>query len=359
MDLIRSLIYSTDARIVFALWVGIAVFIIALVMMVAILIMRQWAKRMEARHLRIATMWKQILLDTANGKKVDPVPSLSRWQVSGFVDAWNEVHDILGVVKHPAFGDIARAIDLERRLYMHLDHGSFHDRVMAIIAMGHLGSDTHFSKLVQSLDDPSPIISLTAARAMLRIDPDRAVDSVVPQILTRPDWIAGGVATILDEAGPGAVSNQLKAQALRVNDELAPRMLRFLGDISPEDAAPVIRDLLSGEHDDQLVSTCLQMLSEPGDLHLVRPLLTHPRWHVRMHSASAIGRLGNRQDEVTLLPLLGDAQWWVRYRAAQALSTLLNRDAVALTGIRDKQDDRFAKDIIDHVMAEVALGVRA
>jgi HEAT repeat protein len=134
-------------------------------------------------------------------------------------------------------------------------------------------------------------------------------------------------------------------------------MVRFLADISPKAAAPVIRQILAEPHDEHLISVCLQVISDPQDLDKVRLLLKHPRWHVRMHAASAIGRLGGCDDDVeSLLPLLSDAQWWVRYRTAQTIAHLL-QDPDALVCLRDRQQDRFARDILTQVLAEQTLAV--
>lgn len=349
-----DLIHSTDARIVFAFWVGVSVVVMALLMMLAIIVMRQVAANAERRHLQAADFWRQVLSEAALEAPAR-VPALHRGEVSGFVDAWNELHEIPGHEDNPGMLAVADAVDLERQLYMALDHGGFHDRVMAIIAMGHLKSPTHLEKLVKCLEDDSPIISITAARAVMRIDPQLGVEKVIPKIMSRQDWVQGNVAALLGEAGPAVVSRPLGEATLQANDAVAPRMARLLADVSPSAAAPVIRELLSGNHDEHLISTCLQVLTERSELDVVRRLLQHPRWHVRMHSASAIGRLGSDEDRSRLLPLLSDAQWWVRYRAAQALSALFSNDLVVLGKVRDAQEDGFARDILAQVLAEMRM----
>ncbi|HEV8693257.1 MAG TPA: HEAT repeat domain-containing protein, partial [Lysobacter sp.] len=168
----------------------------------------------------------------------------------------------------------------------------------------------------------------------------------------------GGVAQILHEVNPAIVSKELGEVALQANADVAPRLIRFLADVSPTEAAPVIRRILGALPDDHLVSTCLQVMTRPEDLDLVRALLVHERWHVRMHAASALGRLGGVGDDALLLPLLGDAQWWVRYRAAQALTRLPHIKEEGMQRIRARQTDRFACDVLDQVMAEQNMGVQ-
>jgi HEAT repeat protein len=347
---------SANARVVFAFWLGVVVIAMALLMLLVIIAMRQLVMRRERNRIRAATQWHQILLDSAQGLGAS-LPALPRADLPGFVDAWNHVHQTLGNHDDSGLQRVAGEIGLERQLYLAIDHGNFHNRVMAIIALGYVRSRTHFDKLARYLDDRSTIISLSAARALMHIDPARAVTMLVPHIVERNDWPQGGVAQILHDASPALVSKELSEVALRANADVAPRLIRFLADVSPAAAAPVIRRILASPPDDHLVSTCLQVMTDPADLDLIRSLLAHERWHVRMHAAAALGRMGESSDEQRLLPLLADPQWWVRYRAAQALSRLPHMEEHGMQRLRAMQTDRFACDVLDQVMAERNMGV--
>ena len=349
-------VIPTDPRMAFAFWLGACVVVISLVLLFAILVMRQWVERSERLHQAAARQWRQILVDAAHGKDV-AVPKLPRRELNGFVDAWNELHDATGVTAGQQAGmvKIAAQVGLEGRLDQLVDHGGFHNRVMAIMAMGHLRSQVNFDKLAGLLGDNSPIISLSAARALMKIDSERAVRVVVPRIVERNDWVEGGIAQMLDEAGANFVAPELSSTALQVNDNIAPRLVRFLADVDPEAAMPVIRRLLAESHDEHLVSTCLQVMHDDTCMSTVRQLLGHPRWHVRMHAATAVGKFGGTGDISNLQQLLADPQWWVRYRSAQAIRTLVG-SSDEMERIRRTQSDRFANDMLEHVIAEQALG---
>lgn len=352
----ESLMYA-DRQIVFAIWVGICVTLASLLLLAVVLALRQLAQRRERNHQRAVLFWRDVL---AAAMQVPPTssPALPARDMTGFVDVWNELHDAPGGADDPGMRAVAEQVGLAPKLERLLARGSFHDRVMAIIALGHLRSSASFAKLAPLIDDTSPIISISAARAMMRIDPEQAVQKVVPQIVARQDWVDGGVAQMLNEAGAQAVKGELGAATLRANDEAAPRLVRFLAGVSAEAAAPVVSQILAEPHDEHLVSTCLQVISDPRDLDKVRPLLVHPRWHVRMHAAAALGRLGSQDDAAALVPLLADPQWWVRYRTAQALQNLLG-SSQRLEQLRNGQEDRFARDILTQVIAERALELAA
>ncbi len=347
---------SSEARLVFAFWLGVCVVIASLLLLIAILLIRQWVARGERIHRRAAEQWRKILLEAASGAPVT-APSLPRSEEPGFFDVWNELHDASGetAAAHQGMARVAAQVGLEDRLYRAIGQGAFHNRIMAIIAAGHLKSDKPFDKLAGLLGDNSPIVSLSAARALMKIDPERAVRLVVPRIVDRNDWVDGGIAQMLGEAGPELVGPELSVTTLQVNDSVASRLVRFLAGIDPNAAMPVIHKILAEAHDEHLVSTCLQVMSDGTELDAVRNLLRHPRWHVRMHAATAVGRFGVPQDVHNLQPLLEDPQWWVRYRSAQALRKLVGAGE-DMQRIRDGLSDRFARDILEHVIAEQTLG---
>ena len=70
------------------------------------------------------------------------------------------------------------------------------------------------------------------------------------------------------KASPAIVSKELGEVALQANADVAPRLVRFLAEVSPSEAAPVIRRILAEPPDDHLVSTCLQVMAHADDLRL-------------------------------------------------------------------------------------------
>ena len=98
-------------------------------------------------------------------------------------------------------------------------------------------------------------------------------------------------------------------------------------------------------------------MTRSEDLDLVRPLLKHQRWHVRMQTAATLGRIGIPSDEALLVGVLADSQWWVRYRAAQALLRMSHVGEAGLRRIGATHTDKYARDIVNQVLAEHAMGI--
>ena len=346
---------GTDPKLLFAFWLGVAVTVMTLIMLAVIIIMRQVVLRRERIHDSAVALWKTVLVDTPNAAV--RTPELQTRDLSGFVQVWNEVHEPMQGRTTENLSKIAREVGLEQKLYRRMVKGGFHDRLLTIIALGHVRTSESFRKVAPFLDNKSPIMSLCAARSLMQIDSAQAVSKFVPQIVQRSDWSQGSIATILQEAGDASVTKELAEATLQANVEIAPRLIRFLAGVSPTAAAPIIRKTLISSADERLVSTCLQVMSNAGDLDCVRPLLAHPRWHVRMQAAVTLGRLGVPGDDQRLIAMLSDGQWWVRYRAAQALTRLSFFDKDDLHRIQKAQTDGYARDIISHVLAEKSIGV--
>jgi hypothetical protein len=351
-------IFDRAAPIVeFAFWLGVAVVAMTVIMLTATLIMRRVALRRERIYVAAVALWKPVLVAEPGGTATGAaIPRLTDRELPGFVRAWNDVHESLhgGSTEHLA--KIARDVRLDEQLYRSLHSVAFHDRVMAVIALGHVRSPASFGPIAQYLDDKSPIMSLCAARALLQVDPGRAGPLLVPKIVERSDWSQGSIAAIFEERGGDIVAGPLTEATVKARGEAAYRLIRLLAGVSPAAAAPIIRDWLRSSADDHLISTCLQVMSNQSDLDCVRPLLAHPRWHIRMLAATTVGRLGMPGDAQGLIGMLSDAQWWVRYRAAGGLLKLSGVGSERLRQIQRTQSDPYARDIITHVLAELALG---
>ena len=351
-----ALINSSDPVYIFAFWLGLGVTALAALMMLLILFMRQYVLRRERIHARAVAVWQQYLVPHPDPEP-EQIPRLEHRDLPGFLEVWNAVHEPLHGETTPWLARVARETDLERRLLPRLARGTFHARLLAIIAMGHVKNPDSFERMRRFIDDRNPTVSLCTARALMQIDPARAVSQFVPRIVSRNDWSQGSIATILAESDVEKVSRELSGVTLQANVEIAPRLIRFLSVVSPAAASPIIRQMLHTQSDERVISTCLQVMTSQEDLDAVRPLLAHQRWHVRMQAAVTLGRLGMPGDEQRLIALLTDKQWWVRYRAAQALLKLPFVGAASLRQIQATQSDKYARDIIAQVLKEQEMGL--
>jgi len=340
-----------------AYWVAALTLVLAFSLLTIIVFLRARSQRRELRDKRARHHWSQVMQHVLAREEVN-VRSLGRDEIAGFIDAWNATHEPLSRTQSVRLLSLGRRVglaDAARRMLK----GTYHDCAMAIVALGYLRDRSVFDELVPFLNDRSPIVSLCAAHALGQVDPPRAMAMFVPMILKRDDWMPGNVARILSRNEDGSAARELDNALLRANTGTMVRLVRFLADIDPKRAAAVIRQLLDSPIDDHAISICLQLVSDKQDRERVAGFLGASRWHVRMHAASALGRIGESADSQRLEPMLADKVWWVRYRAAQALLVLPGMGATALRQVQQRQGDAYGRDIIDQVLSEHDMGVMA
>lgn len=343
--------------LIVAYWVAVLTLVLAFSLLAVVVFLRARSRRRELRDRRARLHWSQVMQRVMAGEDLQLRP-LGQGEVAGFIETWNATHESLSRAESARLLPLGQRVGLADAARPMLK-GNYHDRAMAIIALGHLREQGMFDELVPFLNDRSPIVSLCAAHALGQVDPPRAMAMFVPMILERDDWMPGNVARILARNEDGSAARELDSAMLHANTSTMAKLVRFLAEIDPERAAGVIRQLLDSSVDDHAISVCLQLVNDRQDRERVAGFLDAPRWHVRMHAASALGRLGEAADVERLEPMLADKVWWVRYRAAQALLALPGMGAAALRQLQQRQGDAYGRDIIDQVLSEHDMGVVA
>jgi HEAT repeat protein len=232
-------------------------------------------------------------------------------------------------------------------------------RLIALLTLGHLGDYSAWDDILRLSREPDALLSLAAARALLQINADHALHELMPQLLHRDDWQTAQLALLIEENGTDKIYAYLADATARLSGSLVPpyldqlrRLLRLLEVAPPQHALPAVRRVLAETADDEVVAACLKFLREPADLPAVRSRLDHANWIVRLQAARALGRIGGAEDVPRLKALLSDPVWWVRYRTAQALRALMHGDKQALAQLHDSLIDRYARDMLEMVMAE-------
>lgn len=339
--------------LVVAGWVAVLTLLLACVLLAIIVVLRIRAQRREQRDAQARQYWAQVIQRELQGEAFKG-RRLQHGEVAGFIEAWNSAHDSLLEADSRRLAALGQRVGLEE-VSERMLRGSYHDRAMTIIALGHLHDRRLFDVLSPFLSDRSPIVSLCAARALAQVDPPRAMSMFVPMITERTDWVPGSVARILAENVDGSAAREIGNALLRANADTTVKLVRFLADIDAKRAAEVVRQLLDGHVDDHIISVCLQLVHEKQDRERVIGFLAASRWHVRMHAAAALGRIGEAADTGRLEPLLADSVWWVRYRTAQALLALSGKGVEAMRAMQQRQSDPYGRDIIDQVLAEHGL----
>lgn len=270
-----------------------------------------------------------------------------------FLEEWNRMFGTIRGQNLRALIKLAQHLQVDRFSRKMLKSRRMRDRLFAIITLGHMREYSAWDEIAQLLHHPHSILSLTAARALMWINPKDAIEIIIPLITTRSDWPWANVAHVLKQAPPLQLCERLSQEVLTVPVERQAGLLRYMEASRCLQAPKFITTILSTTNDDHVLSVCLHIIADPDSLQIIRQFVTHSRWHIRMHAAVALGRLGENDDIPMLLEMTADNNWWVRYRAAQALALIPGQNADSLMLLREQQKDGFARDILNHVIAEV------
>ncbi len=228
-------------------------------------------------------------------------------------------------------------------------------RLLAIQALGLLRDHSSWERIAESVKDSSVPIAITAASALVNIEPVSAIEIILPEIAKRNAWPKTQIGKILHAAGADVVTVPLCTAIKGADSDGAVRLLRFYEAAYIKDMDRTAEHLLVTSNDPAVIAAALKAVR--GDLprHLVERCVRHDTWFIRMQAANLLSKFGRREDYALLEPLLSDAEWWVRYRAAQAITKLPFLGPNALRKLRGRQKDKYAQQIMSQALAEVGL----
>ena len=345
--------FVTDSEfaVTAALWTGGASLALVFLLMLETLALRLLLIRRTRRAARFDAVWNPLLIESLDEVPRE-LPIVARRDVVSFLLLWNYLQESLRDEAEENLNGVARVCGIDGRALALLRHRNLRHKLLAVQTLGRLGERRAWNDLVElcAIDDPA--LSLSAAKALVRIDAARAVELIIPLIVRRADWSSSVVAGILREAGADVISAPLAGAVLAMPTIETPRMIRFLELAQHEIAVPVVRRILSGSDETEVVTACLRVLQSPEDLPRVRAFLKDERWQIRLHAAMCLGRSGTAEDEARLAHACGDLEWWVRYRAAQSLASLPTMTDERFRAIGEAHQNEFGRDIIRQVTAE-------
>jgi HEAT repeat protein len=345
-------VFDSDIAVQTAWITGATSIALVALLMLQIVLLRSLLLWRGRRVRRLHEIWQPILAESLY-RFPEAIPAkVSRWDTFEFLLLWNYVRESLRDDAGENLVGIARKLGLDRRARKMLGARSVQSRLIAIQTLGWLRDNTSWEDLrrLVALDDP--VVSLSSARALMRLEPERAMPVILPLVARREDWSFSVVGSMLKEAGADTISEPLARAVLLVPSEHVPRMLRFLELAYAHAVVPAVRQIASESDDLEVIAACLRIFQDPEDLPFVRECLKDERWQVRLQAAVCLGRIGTKEDFAPLVHACGDQEWWVRYRAAQSLANLPFLPTDRLETIAEYHKNDFARDILRQVIAE-------
>lgn len=343
--------FASGGLLSLAVWMGVAAVGGTLLLLAQVMLMRRRLNQRESRRQRVLARWRPIIARCVRGQE-GSIPDLADQDFGVFAQLWNHMHESLDGLARHQFNVLGRAVGLDRMALARINGPAGEAQLLAILTLGHLREQSAWLPLLDLTRQPDPAVSLTAARALVLLDPEAALPVLAPVIAERADWPLAKVGAMLSQAGPRAVTLPLINLVAAAEASRQVRLIRLLQYAQGRNAMPVVRSITRSTTDPEVRAACLSLLRDRRDADLAREYLHAEDWRVRVQAALALGRAGSPDDWLGLVELLHDGKWWVRYRAAQSLVTLTASSAGTLSDIVSRLTDPFARDIVDLVLAE-------
>ncbi|MGD8640705.1 MAG: HEAT repeat domain-containing protein [Gammaproteobacteria bacterium] len=352
MDFVSDYVTASDTIVVAAIYISIISAFLILSLSVWVSVLRLRLTMRNRRRRKIRNLWNPVLTRITVGEN-PPIPPFSYRDSYAFLIEWNDFYSIVRGNSLDQLRRLAEKLRIDYYSRRMLFSRRLHDQLLAAITLGHMREYSAWDELYKLVFSDQNLLAITAARALLLIDPDNASKRILPLLLASKQWPWSNVADALRLAGPANVCTPLAELANVGSPEEQIRLLRFMEVVRCEIVTDAITNILAASDDDRVTSVCLSIVRDTSALPHVYKHLDNTRWHVRMQAAAALGRIGNKNDIPRLLEKLADREWWVRYRSAQAIARLCGDKPERLLQLREQLDDAYGRDMLTHVIAEI------
>ncbi len=343
----------SDIRVVVAFWISAISTLLSVALLLEVIRMRILSIFSERRSRNFRKKAEDWLIRIIAGEKFEP-PKIADRDVLDFLYLWIHFQEILRGESKQSLNQALSLFALEPKIHKMMIRGGFEEQLIAATAMGRSVDKQAWDLLLVLLDKPSPLMSMTAARALVLIDAAKASDIVVPLIIQHRDWMPSRLVLMLKLADP--MFQQAFLTRLEHEVEQSPpyllRLMRLIGAVRLNQPLPLTEKFLAESDDPNLIVASLRLVCHPSELEFVRGRFSDENWSVQVQIAAVLGKMGMPQDTHHLLSLLDSKQWWVRYRATQALVGLPFINRRALKRLIESRSDAFARDILLQIVEE-------
>lgn len=322
-----------------------------MLLLVLIVVLRFRYTRVERRMKSVLERCRPLLASAAAGDFAN-LPILSHGEAEILLPLWNQLRESVRGDSEASLDTFAQRMGLDSIARESLTSGSARERLLAINTLGYIGGPDCRADLERYCHDDDSVVSLMAARALVRIDSTSVLPTLVPLILERADWAIARLFPILRHADLARLELELNNQRNVASGEKLERLLLIAGVLPQDRTSSWARSALRDAKSEAQIVAALRLISDPRDATIVRPFLRHPAWQVRVRAVSALERIASMDDVPLLAAALTDTEWWVRLRAARALARFPLLSDQDIAQLCNSVEDRYARDALLQMIAE-------
>lgn len=347
-----------DAVTTAALWSIAGVLVTTVILFVYTMGLRIATLASIRRRARFVREWRDTFANamlSAECAADGELPRLRRGDRTDLLEEWNRARSMVEGGAAENLITLARRTHIPELALRLLHKRRIKPRILAAQTFGHLRDRKRRDEIHSLIDHENTALSVTAAMALVEIDPDYAIPAVVPLIEKRRDWPRNRVAIMLRFAGSERISEPMYRAIRSADNNNRTYLLQFAQLVEAEVLDALVDELIRDSNDPGVLNAALKLVSGFKGVPRIAALTQHDAWFVRMQSAKVLGRVGQQEHLSLLEALLSDREWWVRYRAAQAIVSLPFLGPNQLRKLRDRQTDRYAADMLQQSFAEVGI----
>lgn len=331
--------------------IGTAAIALTMVMVLVIVYLRLGLRNSLKREAQFIALWRPILLEAISVDAPQAVPELGGRDQLLFLKLWSYLQESLRGAANDRLNELARQVHCDVAARNFLARGNRSERLLAILTLGHLRDQVSWENLALQATKADRLASIHAARALIKIDPLRGTEWLLPLMLERRDWDITQVANFLGEARQ-AFWLQLATKILTIDQSQWTRALQLADALHLQLPLKPMRVILANCKSVTTLVAALHLASDAKLLPSVRYCWQHSDWRVRVEVARFLGNFGEADDIPLLQQSLHDGHWWVRYQAARSLASLPFFGYEQLHALGKKTADVLVLDMLGHVLAE-------
>ncbi len=341
----------SDPYIRFAFLAGAVAIGLTLLLVVLIIGLRLRMRATVDEEAAFVARWRPVMLEVISEGTPKVPKRLRPGEHIYFLKLWNYLQESLRGPASERLNKLARKVGgdvMARRL---LSKGNRAERLLATLTLGHLRDEASWDALAAQTSQSDSLASVHAARALLKINPLKGTELLLPLILSRKDWDITQIAHFLAEAKQ-AFWLVLSKRITTISRTHWTRALQLADALNLQIPLASMQYMLLNCRSPDILATAVHSAGDQELLPVIRQFMAHGDGRVRAEVAVFLGRFGDEDDSLRLQVMLEDDEWWVRYRAAQALagSPLFGVDRLA--ALRGQTSEPAITSILDHVLAE-------
>jgi HEAT repeat protein len=340
----------TDSGLIVLAAVILGLLVIAVAFSVYALALRLRHERREKLKARLTERWESpVLAAIADPDKVPEVHALVRPEHRlDFVDF------VLGYARRVRGGERETLRKLVEP-YLEEVAGRTDDsrsevRTRAVQTLGTLGLPRYSEEVLEGLDDPSPLVSMVAARYLARPEYPQYAGSIMKHLHRFGGWNRRFLASMLATMGP-EVSPVLRDGLVDAEQPAWLRVVYAEGLRMQADprAADVAAEALAGVEDRDLAASLLRLLAEvgrPEHVDVARALCDADDEIIRAQALHALGVLGGTPELPLLFAGMEDPSAWAALHAARGVRHAGGAEMLEEIARSDGEQARLAGQVL-------------